>query len=101
MDQTQPCQQYIHEAATVSCYGARNFKEDVATIVELVYLLNFSKREEHPNFDQHLARIDQRAYSLVVEKIHLATEFGFYSPAEEKIAADLVRVRFTRNRSPP
>ncbi|MBI4152255.1 hypothetical protein HY495_00970 [Candidatus Woesearchaeota archaeon] len=115
VDQTQSCQRYLREAATVDCYGARNFREDVATIVETVYslatteekVITASKRsKEYAYFDAVLHEMDSEIVERVIKKIHLAAEFGFYSPAEEMNAVEICRylidkAHFTRTRNPP
>ena len=64
------CSEPMERVATVSCYGATNMNEDIATTVEKVYEL-----KTEPDFMTEEA-------SRIEEKIRLAAAYKFFSESE-------------------
>lgn len=86
------CEDFIRKAATTSCYGADSFDEDLAEVVEKVFLLNRFVRTA----SVYLQKVDPLSYQRVIAKIQLAGEFNFFSEREQETATTLIRTHFTR-----
>jgi len=90
----KPCEDFVREAATTSCYGADSFSEDVSEMVRTVYLLT-KYGPAHPEMvSTFLIHVEQATAPRVLEKIALAAEYHFYSPRERDLASDLLRFQF-------
>ncbi|MBL6975344.1 MAG: hypothetical protein ISR64_06385 [Deltaproteobacteria bacterium] len=75
----EPCEYFVRRTAAVGCYAAHSFDEDVAETVRMIYDLNRYPPRNPRETELPPIHVYRELIPRIIDKIYLASEFGFAS----------------------